>query len=607
MTTKSDKADKAPEVLKELSETIDIMVAPRRSVSARRQGVQPMSAAAMSSTIKTIKRMFGHEPKRMLKPKHFKLKSAHDEATDVYLYSMPVDEAAALAQMAQVSPSLSVEVDSHLSYGSFDTSAVMNQLMRRHPFGGQVRQIEMRIRVIGEGDAPLEGCAVTVEGAGFPQEATTDKNGGVVVPLVEVAGSAMVRSVFVRPARGHWNRMLTNPAMDPGSVNVIRLKPIAETWPGFSADARHGWGQTLMGLDRLPDEYTGRGVKIAIVDSGADNTHPALKHIQQGRDLTNGGDAESWATDLIGHGSHCAGIITGNAPGTEAIRGFAPEAEIMIYKVFPGGQFSSLIEALADCIEQDVDVISMSLGSPDLSDAVEQQIEECVAHGIACVVAAGNSGGPVQYPARSPNVLAVAALGQISQVPSDSWEASLQTPSLSLPDGTFSPTFTCYGPEIDVVAPGVGIISTVPGGFEAQSGTSMAAPHVCGMAALMLAHHAQLRGMERDGNRVAQLFSLIRSACHALPLSSDRTGSGVPDLGRVMQQFISGTTQPQPAPQMNVASAMQPIIGMGLSGGMPASSFNTVQGFTNAMAARNFGAPQTIPGGIFLPQGIFFR
>ena len=120
--------------------------------------------------------------------------------------------------------------------------------------------------------------------------------------------------------------------------------------------------------------------------------------------------------DKNGHGTHCAGVITARSTDQVAFRGFAPDAEIHVFKIFPGGQFSNLLDALDECMALDVDIVNLSLGSDQVSQAVEQKLEEAVLDGVACIVAAGNSGGPLQYPASSPNVLAVSAIGRLNAV-----------------------------------------------------------------------------------------------------------------------------------------------------------------------------------------------
>ena len=226
----------------------------------------------------------------------------------------------------------------------------------------------------------------------------------------------------------------------------------------------------------------------------------------------------------------------------------------------------------------------MSLGSADASDAVEQQLEEALQHGIACIVAAGNSGGPVQYPARSRNVLAVASVGMLNEFPQGTWENQTVVPSLVAPDGIFSPSFTCFGPEVAVCAPGVGIISTVPDkGFDPQSGTSMAAPHVTGLAALLVAHHPAFKGAlrARNAQRVAGLFSLVRSMCTHYQLGAERTGAGIPKLHSMLPVFQAATKQPVAGPEEPAAA-----------GGMAAQPAAAQAGF-----ATMAGVPQATVGG----------
>src|SRR5262249_1801804 len=145
------------------------------------------------------------------------------------------------------------------------------------------------------------------------------------------------------------------------------------------------------------------------------------------------------------------------------------------------------------------------------------------------------SGGPVQYPAASPYTLAVGAVGRLNEFPDDTWDSSTVRPSLVAGDGIFSPTFTSVGAEVAVCAPGVAIVSTVPGGFAPLSGTSTAAPHVTGLGALPLAHHPAFQGPLgiRSQNRVVALFGMIRWLSVPYPFGPERTGAGVPRLHAV--------------------------------------------------------------------------
>src|SRR5262249_23458769 len=156
---------------------------------------------------------------------------------------------------------------------------------------------------------------------------------------------------------------------------------------------------------------------------GAATSHRDLQQVKGGYDTLTQSDV-TWSQDTLAHGTHTAGVIAGNLDNAIGIRGIAPDAEIYAYKIFPEGRFSHLIDALNLCIEQQIDVVNLSLGSGQRSELVEQKIQEAKRLGVACIVAAGNSAGPVQYPATSPQVLAVAAIGKQGEFPPESYHST---------------------------------------------------------------------------------------------------------------------------------------------------------------------------------------
>ena len=505
------------------------ILAPRRGTQALTAGLRPMSAPAARALIGQLP---GLELMRILWPRRgvSPLSLTPDEACEVYIGRIDPDRVELVRQLTH--PQLLVEEDALLEYGTPAGLArpAPARLSSWNTLGAlETRQI--RIRVLGDGDRPLASVGVSLSGDGFPQEGRTDKRGEVVLPLITLSGRP-ARSLFVSAPSSHWDKYVSEPELSDTEVNVVRLQALEETVAGFPVHFRYGWGQILMGLERIPETFAGQGVRIAIVDSGADTDHSLLRHVQYGLDLTDGADGKSWTQDVVGHGSHCAGIIGARDESGKMLRGFVPEAEIHVLKVFPGGRFSSLLQALDYCIEFDIDIVNLSLTSAERSQAVEQKLEEVALHGIACIVAAGNSGGSVQYPASSLYTLAVAALGHVSEYPQGTWDATTVLPGLVAPDGIFAPSWSSFGPEVAVCAPGVAIVSTVPGGFEPLSGTSMAAPHVTGLAALLLAHHPTFQGplRARTQQRVVALFSMIRSLCVPYAFGPQRTGAGLPRL-----------------------------------------------------------------------------
>ncbi|HFJ9473111.1 TPA: S8 family serine peptidase [Bacillus cereus] len=374
---------------------------------------------------------------------------------------------------------------------------------------------KFQFRVLGEGDTPLKNAKIILTLInGYKFEGQTNEDGLTEIE-VKINNLKNIINIRVTVPNNYWDFYLKLPALSTTQTNQVRMVSLAESIKGFPKEFCFGWGQSLMGLDKLPiDKRTGAGVKIAIIDSGCDTSHPSLSHIKIGKDFTDNPDS-TWNSDSIGHGTHCAGIIAAKGYEENPFSGFAPDAEIHILKIFPNGQYDNVIAALKYCREKNIDIVNMSLGgSPEINSVLEKEIQLSVDSGIACIAAAGNSGGAVLYPASSPNTLAVAAVGDYKQLQPKTWEATTKQDGFMASDGVFLPDFTCLGPEVDVYAPGVGIVSTFPGGaYKPDSGTSMAAPHVSGLAALLLAHHTLFQNQfrERNRERVAALFNLIRS------------------------------------------------------------------------------------------------
>ena len=421
------------------------------------------------------------------------------------------------------------------------------------------------ISVLGKDGAPVADAEVSLFGSMLPATAITDASGQVTLSLFGES-AASIRSLYVKPKADYWSFYQRDPDISPDEPNVVGLRALSD-WPSLSGLPRQktvGWGQKAMRMDQLPPTYRGQGIKIAVIDSGAATTHDSLNRIRAGFDVINKKTSpDTWNEDTLGHGSHCAGVI-GGADLAFGIRGFAPDAELHACKLFPGGQVSQLIDALEYCIEKQVDIVNLSLGGAEPSEALEQQIQRARRAGIACIVAAGNSGGPVQYPASSPNVLAVAAIGKLDEFPPDSYHAQTLTQNVDA-NGYFSASFSCYGPQVGVCGPGVAIASTVPpNNYAAWDGTSMAAPHITGLAALILAHHPEFQGAlkVRNSERVERLFQVIKMSARRVSLGDPgRIGLGLPDA------VVAVGLQPAMHPQA-LSGAIGSFMGGQALGGM---------------------------------------
>src|SRR5215471_272066 len=487
----------------------------------------------METVYEALDRMEDVEILRRLRPKGFQGLGAASLPGEQEIIVVRMDEARAEALRLSAPPNVVIEPDAALEAGQATLLAPLAALWSGRVVPTPRRRHEIRFRVLGDGDQPLSGAGITVFGRSFGAQTITDPPGTASVAIFDAeADLEAVRAVYVQPAAGHWERFIEYPTLSLAEPNVVKLTPLPSMETKPDGERKTAWGRKAMNLDRLPVNLTGSGVKIALIDSGCDTSHPWLRNITRGEDFTRDGDANEWTRDEIGQGTHCAGIIA----GAEGVAGIASAAEIHVFKLAPGGHFSDLIEALDQCIERKIDVVHLALRSDYVSELVTHKIIEARLKGVACIGAAGDADGPVQFPGMVPAVLSVSAVGRLGEFPEGAHHGLTAISQSIGPSGIFATNFSASGPQIGVCGPGVAVISSVPGGsFAARDGTAIAAAHIVGFGALILAHHPLFRaayGM-RGEQRVNALFELIRSSA-ALPVfEPSRVGAGLPDLQRV--------------------------------------------------------------------------
>jgi len=244
-----------------------------------------------------------------------------------------------------------------------------------------------------------------------------------------------------------------------------------DQWDLPKIDAPGAW-QTTLGSS---------STTVAVIDSGYDFGHPDRPtHLIAGPTYTSTAAADGCPPegidgpqDDLGHGTHVAGTIAAGFDNGIGVAGLAPNVSVLIVKAADcTGNLadSDVVAAIEYAADHGASVINMSFGGPEQDDILDQAVEDAWSKGVVLVAAAGNQSSSAPfYPAWSPDVMAVSATDQND---SPAW-------------------FSNYGPDIAVAAPGVNILSTVPSfdnatGYAAESGTSMAAPHVSATAALVL-------------------------------------------------------------------------------------------------------------------------
>ncbi|CAM3247789.1 MULTISPECIES: S8 family peptidase [Brevibacillus] len=227
------------------------------------------------------------------------------------------------------------------------------------------------------------------------------------------------------------------------------------------------WGVKYVGAQRRWKKGKGAGVKIGVIDTGISRDHFELKNrVKGGVDFVRGRQN--------GHGTHVAGIIVAEM-NQRGIVGVSPESHIYDIRAFDEEGKSSLatiLRAINWSIENGMDIVNMSFGMPQYSEALARVIKKANDRGVVMVASAGNNGGEVEYPARYDGVVGVSAIDQNGNLAS----------------------FSSRGKGADRRAPGVDILSTWPGNqFRKLNGTSMAAPHVTGLMALQMARRIKVK------------------------------------------------------------------------------------------------------------------
>ncbi len=287
------------------------------------------------------------------------------------------------------------------------------------------------------------------------------------------------------------------------------------------------WNLHSINVESSWQDTKGKGVTVAVIDTGIAEV-PDLKETKfaKGYDFVNDRDD---ARDDNGHGTHVAGTIAESTNNGFGVAGIAYEATLMPLKVLSasgGGTVADIAEAIRFAADHNADVINMSFGGGGESSAVSEAIDYAHKKGVLIVAAAGNSGqNSASYPARYPHVLGVGALDSSGQkAPYSNFGAGVD---ISAPGGSIIGDNTAGGILQNTIDP-----STGESTFAAFQGTSMAAPHVAGVAALVKASGV------KDPDEVAA--ALTQSARKVQDDGLNHFGAGKLDASAAVKLALKG-------------------------------------------------------------------
>lgn len=385
-------------------------------------------------------------------------------------------------------------------------------------------------------DLAFEGTGEVVTGqfvvAGPLSDADADALGIDKVDQNEAIGATLVRAPD-GVALSDLQDALTHAGR--GEVYVEPNRPthaldVSDPYFGYQ------WDMHALDIEEAWTLSTGQGILVAVVDTGVSSRGEDTPHLVGGYDFVDG---DSNPDDIEGHGTHVAGTIAQATDNGKGCVGMAPDASVLPVRVLGpyGGDTWTVARGIAYAVDEGADVINLSLGSAYGASVLEDAIDYAVAADVVVVAASGNeSASVVGYPAAYDGVIAVGATDQDGRVP----------------------FYSNGGSALDVVAPGSSILQEYvdanSAGYAYLDGTSMASPHVAGLAALVLA----------AGADPADVGHLITSTATDLGPSGWDPESGYGQIDPVQALIeVGGVVTPPDPPGVPADTAAPVISGIG--------------------------------------------
>lgn len=370
--------------------------------------------------------------------------------------------------------------------------------------------------------------ALILEGGGSLLSEVTDSQGCAAFDLPTSAEPA---ALIAAPYANYWEML----EYDPRHGRIVTCPPLPLAGPA-------GWWHTALNA-RGDLDAAGKGLRVGVVDTGC-GPHPFLSHVTDVGTFLNGEHLTGANTGVDGfvHGTHVCGILAARPTPGAGFGGIARGVEVFSARAFDDhhvanqGDIANAIEWLV--MECQVELINLSLTSEIQSEVVQDAILLAREQGALCLCAVGNSGDAVKFPAALEAAVGVGAVGRQGWGVEGSMAAARvpKEPHKHGADGFYLANFSCSGSGLDVVGPGVGIISTVPARFglaapsAVMGGTSMACPAVVGALAAILATRPEILEMERSPARADAVRSALQHCCTDVGLAAEYQGWGLPRI-----------------------------------------------------------------------------
>lgn len=370
---------------------------------------------------------------------------------------------------------------------------------------------------------PLEGCQVLAfddYAARSGGKGVTDARGRVALTVQD----GRIERLYAAGPDSHWGAYRKDVSVAPDGEIALQIQPVDVGQPDVV--------RRLYGKSRFD---AAAGVVVGVIDSGI-GPHPDLNLAAVANTVAGEpcGDGEDW----LGHGTHVAGLIGARGqPG--GLRGMAPGVTLRAYRVFGKEAGSAtnyaVLKAMLRAAADGCDIVTLSLAGREADAIVQEAIAEARDRGMLVVIPAGNGRRKsVAYPAAFDGAVAVSALGLRGAFPEGSLPESEIDPAAPDGGGAFVAASSNVGTRVSLAAPGVGVLSTLPGGrYGPMSGTSMAAPVAAGAAACLLSRAPDVLAMPRGRARADAIEKLLLDACAGRGFGPLFEGAGMPDPEKI--------------------------------------------------------------------------